>query len=353
MRSALFSAALFSALAAAQISIDRPLVSLPLTLNHSSPLTPPPQESRVLSDGNAFVSSLKANPALASDLPAIQKVVPTTVIAAAQTDPIALINAIAADTPDTSLIAQIPAPVVQSLESLLARPINVVTDIGTYLSELVASPDVSSVFANLANQVPPDVQEQISSNPIFFVENLITATTVPVWVTAVPVPVQTQLASVLNKGLSIIAADLEGQTVTFPTATGARPTGSLLNSGSVAKTTGKAYAAASAGSSVMKAPLPTGAVQSVKAGVPASKQGSSPPSAMQSVGTGGSSSRRASVTSAGKPVGTGGAVAATGSGGRGSGSNSTVPFLGTGSSLRVTIAGVVGVVGGVVALMAL
>jgi len=372
MCSALFSAALFSALAAAQFSIDRPLVSLPLTLNHSSLLTPPPQESRVISDGGAFVSSLTANPALASDLSAIQKVAPTTVIAAAKTDPIALMNAIAADTPNTSLIAQIPTPVVQSLQSLLAKPIKAVTDIGTYLSQLFASPGVAQTLVNLGNQVPPKVQEEIVSNPVPFVENLITATTVPAWVTAVPAPVQEQLASVLNKGLSIIAADLEGKTVTFPAATGALPTRSFQKSGTVAGATGKGYAAASAGSPVKKGPAPTGGAQSVRTGVPSSKIGSSPPSAVQPVGagvsslkgssprsaiqslrTGGSSSRRASATSVGKAVGTGGVVAATGSGSRGSGTNSTVPFLGGGSSLRVTIAGVVGVVGGVVALMAL
>lgn len=67
--------------------------------------------------------------------------------------------------------------------------------------------------------MPADVQQQVASEPVVFLENLVTATTVPVWITLLPTPVQAELASVLDKGLSIVDADFRA------TATGSVGTG--------------------------------------------------------------------------------------------------------------------------------
>ena len=74
--------------------------------------------------------------------------------------------------------------------------------------------------------MPASVQQQIKASPIAFLENLVTATTVPAYVAALPTSVQKDLASILNQGFSIIEADFEdSKTGTAPRF---RPTGASL-----------------------------------------------------------------------------------------------------------------------------
>ena len=100
--------------------------------------------------------------------------------------------------------------------------------------------------------MPAEVQQQVASRPVVFLENLVTATTVPVWVTLLPAPVQAELASVLDKGLSIVDADFRA------TATGS------VGTGLPAVTTGKSGApypiSASGGSGLVATGTGTGGV---------------------------------------------------------------------------------------------
>lgn len=73
--------------------------------------------------------------------------------------------------------------------------------------------------------MPADVQQQVASQPVVFLENLVTATTVPVWITLLPTPVQAELASVLDKGLSIVDADFRATATAVSTGTGLPPVG--------------------------------------------------------------------------------------------------------------------------------
>lgn len=69
------------------------------------------------------------------------------------------------------------------------------------------------------------------SSPVPFLQNVVTGTTVPAFITAVPNTVQAGLASTINKGLEIIAPDFETSVSpagAYPMPTGkghAKPTG--------------------------------------------------------------------------------------------------------------------------------
>ncbi len=64
--------------------------------------------------------------------------------------------------------------------------------------------------------VPTSVQNAFESDPVSFLENLITASVLPTWASNIPAPLQSDLGSVINEALSIIDSDLEGSA---PTAT--------------------------------------------------------------------------------------------------------------------------------------
>ena len=97
----------------------------------------------------------------------------------------------------------------------------------------------------LESAVPTPVQDALENDPISFLENLVTATVLPSWVADIPAPIQSDIGSVINEGLSIVAPDLETSTLTAkstPTAiiasgripgtiVSARPTGTIGASG--------------------------------------------------------------------------------------------------------------------------
>ena len=64
--------------------------------------------------------------------------------------------------------------------------------------------------------IPTSVQSAFASDPISFLDNLITASVLPTWASNVPAPLQSDLGSVINEALSIIDSDLNGPA---PTAT--------------------------------------------------------------------------------------------------------------------------------------
>ena len=93
-----------------------------------------------------------------------------------------------------------PTPILDSLRTILAKPLKAIADISAYLTQLLDEPGVAQTLQELEQIVPADVQQQVASDPVVFLENLVTATTVPVWITLLPTPVQAELASVLDKG---------------------------------------------------------------------------------------------------------------------------------------------------------
>jgi hypothetical protein len=147
-----------------------------------------------------------------------------------------------------ALVSAIPTGVIDSLETLAAKPIKAVKDVETYIESLIEEPGVSSVLSVLMTAVPTSVQNAFESGPVKFVENLITATALPPWVTDIPAPLQSDIGSVVNKGLSIVAADLEATGAPIPASSGffptvvVKPTGTGTGVSTVTKPTGSPIA---------------------------------------------------------------------------------------------------------------
>lgn len=120
-------------------------------------------------------------------------------------------------------VSAIPTPVVDCLETLVAKPIKAVEDVEGYVEQLVEEPEVASAVSVLMTAVPTSVQVAFESNPAGFLENLITATALPSWVTDIPAPLQSDIGSIVNEALSIIDKDLEGGASTTAKASGFVP----------------------------------------------------------------------------------------------------------------------------------
>ena len=128
----------------------------------------------------------------------------------AEQDPEALIDQIGASGKVPAWVSAIPTPVVESLETLVAKPIKAVGDVEGYLEQLVQEPEVASAISVLMTAVPTSVQQAFETNPAGFLENIATAPALPSWVTDIPAPLQSDIGSIVNEALSIIDKDLEG-----------------------------------------------------------------------------------------------------------------------------------------------
>ncbi|MCJ1457340.1 hypothetical protein MMC28_007708 [Mycoblastus sanguinarius] len=191
----LVSATLFSAFSAAQ--------------NYGSFNINGPLESRVNTDVSNFATTLAANPDFQKDLSAIATAIPSSVLAQANANPDALANQLNTATALPSWVSAIPTPVANSLNTLLAKPINADVDVNSYLGALVTQPSVSSVLSVLATAVPASLKGYVQTDPVDFLGDLVVATALPTWASALPASVQSQLGSVINQGYSIIATDFE------------------------------------------------------------------------------------------------------------------------------------------------
>ena len=57
--------------------------------------------------------------------------------------------------------------------------------------------------------IPTSAQNALASDPISFVDNLLTASVLPSWASDIPAPVQSDLGSVINEVVSIVDSDFE------------------------------------------------------------------------------------------------------------------------------------------------
>lgn len=197
---------LFGAVALADISID---IS---------------KAQQVASDVVAYVSSVTANPAFQSDLSALQSAIPSSVIAQAESNPEAFAEAIFTATALPSWVSAIPTPVIDSLETLAAKPVKAAEDVFSYIEGVITGSDLAAANSIFATAIPSSVIAQLEANPESFIEAQFTATAPPAYITALPAGVESQLGSFVNKGLSIIASDLEASSVaplSLPTRIGA------------------------------------------------------------------------------------------------------------------------------------
>ena len=231
MHSTLFlGTALFSAVALADISID---IS---------------KADEVASDFVAYVSSVTANPAFESDINAIASAIPSSVIAAAEKDPEAFAQAIFTATALPAWVSAIPTPALDSLETLAAKPIKAVEDVASYVGSEFTAAGFESVDSVLATAIPSSVIAQLESNPESFIEAQFTATGPPAYITALPQDVQSDIGSIINEGLSIIASDLEASSavsISLPTKKPTKKPSYKASGTGVAKATGTGVAKAS------------------------------------------------------------------------------------------------------------
>ena len=78
------------------------------------------------------------------------------------------------------------------------------------MASLIEEPGASSVISVLVTNVPTSVQNAFASDPVSFLDNLITASPLPTWASNVPAPLQSDLGSVINEALSVIDLDYDG-----------------------------------------------------------------------------------------------------------------------------------------------
>lgn len=161
-----------------------------------------------------YVVSLATNTEFSKNIVALATAIPSSVIAQAQTDPTAFANQLETGTAAPAWITAIPTSVANSLESLLAKP----NKAGDDLDFIVTAPQASAILANSA--IPTSVQDELFTDPLNFIADAFTATTVPAWATKLPNTLQTQVGSIINQELSTVAADFESSskpTVSYST----------------------------------------------------------------------------------------------------------------------------------------
>ena len=141
----------------------------------------------------------------------------------AEEDPEELIDQIAGSDGIPAWVSAIPTPVVDSLETLVAKPIKAVGDVEGYLEQLAEEPEIASAISNLMTAVPTSVQQAFETDPAGFLENIVTATALPSWVTDISAPLQSDIGSIVNEALSIIDKDLEEGANATGTSSGFTP----------------------------------------------------------------------------------------------------------------------------------
>jgi len=171
---------------------------------------------------------------------AIASAIPDSVISQAQNNPVSFADSFASASAP-AWVSAIPTFVVGSLETILAKPIKAGDDLGS----IAVAPQASSVFANTA--IPTSVKAAFTSDPAEFIADVLSGDTWPTWVSSLPAPLQSQVGSVVNQGLSIIAADYEA------TAGASIPTRSTY-SGSMAPTSAKGILPSGSGQACLACP---------------------------------------------------------------------------------------------------
>ena len=218
--------AFFSATAFAQTSafnIDTAEVTFLFRPRLLLSLTSTVQETKVFNEVEGYVTILEANPTFRADIAALITALPSSVVQKAEQDPEALIDQIGANGKLPAWVSAIPTPVIESLETLVAKPIKAVGDIEGYVAQIVEEPEfVSAIFVPMT-AIPTSVQQAFESNPAGFLENIVTATPLPPWVTGIPAPLQSDIGSIVNEALSIIENDLQSNISTTRVSIGLTP----------------------------------------------------------------------------------------------------------------------------------
>lgn len=94
-------------------------------------------------------------------------------------EPEALIDQIGATGNVPAWVSAIPTPVVESLQTLIAKPVKAVGDVENYLEQLIEEPGIVSAISILMTAIPTSVRQAFQSNRAGFLENIATDTALP------------------------------------------------------------------------------------------------------------------------------------------------------------------------------
>lgn len=163
-----------------------------------------------IADYAATVTDSPAYSSLIADV--IKESVAPSALNALEDDPLELAYDIAFTRPAAaSVLGPLPTAVDKDLGALLAKPIVAFGDVGSVLKTVTEDPSWTTVVSELEKDVPSSVFQSLEASPVKFIEHLVTDTTIPAWVTAIPTPIQQALGTLINEGMSLIASDFEDQ----------------------------------------------------------------------------------------------------------------------------------------------
>lgn len=184
----IFGAVVFSAVAFAQASID---VS---------------EGAQVASEGAAILASITANPNFAADEAALATAIPSSILAAEESNPEAIVEGVATDTVLPSYATAVPPAVLESLETLAAKPLAVGEGIASFVAAALSDPAFPAASSVLATAIPSQLRPLLQSDPGAFLAGVITASVTPAYLSSLPTAIQSELVEFINGGIAIEAS---------------------------------------------------------------------------------------------------------------------------------------------------
>ncbi|KAK4694838.1 hypothetical protein P7C71_g2807, partial [Lecanoromycetidae sp. Uapishka_2] len=192
----ILGAAVFATVAFAQISID---------VNGAA---------QVASEGAAILASITANPDFAADEAALATAIPSSILAAELSNPEAIVAAVADLTALPAYATAVPTSVLESLETLAAKPIEVGEAIASFVAVAISDPAFPAASSVLAAAIPTDQRAAFASDPAAFLAAGFTATSTPAYLSSLPTAIQSNLAAFINDGIAIEASILAAPVAT-------------------------------------------------------------------------------------------------------------------------------------------
>ena len=194
----IFGAVVFSAVAFAQTSINVA------------------EGAQVAAEGAAILASITANPDFAADEAALATAIPSSILAAELSNPEAIVEGVATDTVLPAYATAVPTSVLESLETLAAKPIEVGEALASFVAEAISDPAFPAASSILATAIPSQQRSLLQNDPAAFVEGLITASATPTYLSSLPSAIQSNLVEFINAGVAIEASIFAAPVATAP-----------------------------------------------------------------------------------------------------------------------------------------
>ena len=162
----------------------------------------------VASEGAAVLASITSNPDFAADEAALATAIPSSILVAELNNPEAIVEGVATDTVLPSYATAVPTAVLDSLETLAAKPIEVGEAIASYVAAALSDPAFPAASSVLATAIPSSLRPLLVNDPAVFLAGGITASVTPAYLSSLPTAIQSELAEFINGGLAIEASIL-------------------------------------------------------------------------------------------------------------------------------------------------